>query len=181
MNRFKVEGIVLRRRNSGEADRFVTLFSKEQGKISLKASGVRKISSRRSAHIELLNSVIITVHKGNGIGVITEAQTLEPFQNIKSNLRKVGFAYHLCELVDGLCAEGQEHPQIYDLLYESLSKLDKAESSSGLISDFEKNLLHLLGYLPHNQLHQTLDTSSYIEQLLERKLKSRGLLPRFLQ
>ncbi|HSW98129.1 MAG TPA: DNA repair protein RecO [Candidatus Saccharimonadales bacterium] len=181
MKRFKLEGIVIRRRNSGEADRFVTLFAKDYGKINLKASGVRKISSRRSAHIELLNSVEVTIHKGNGIGIITEAQTIEAFENIKTNLRKVGFSYHMCELIDGLCAEGQEHDQIYELLYQSLTKLDKAQSSSDLLSEFERNLLHLLGYLPQNHEQQTFNTSSYIEQLLERKLKSKGLIPRFLQ
>ena len=60
MRSFKTEGIVIKRRNFNEADRIITVFSKRNGKINIKASGVRKITSRRSPHLELLNYSIFS-------------------------------------------------------------------------------------------------------------------------
>jgi DNA repair protein RecO (recombination protein O) len=45
------EGIILKRRNLGETDRILTVFSRQYGKIKILAKGVRKINSRRSGHI----------------------------------------------------------------------------------------------------------------------------------
>ncbi|PIZ97846.1 MAG: DNA repair protein RecO, partial [Candidatus Levybacteria bacterium CG_4_10_14_0_2_um_filter_35_8] len=55
MNSYKTEGIVIKRRNLGEADKILTIFTKRYGKIQVKAPGIRKINSRRSPHVELLN------------------------------------------------------------------------------------------------------------------------------
>ena len=62
MRTYKIEGIVLRRRNLGEADRILTVLSRESGKISIKAPGVRRIPSRRSSHVELLNHSKFTLY-----------------------------------------------------------------------------------------------------------------------
>jgi len=107
MRNLKVDGIILKRKNVGEADRILTVFTKQFGKLSIKAAGVRKIASRRASHIELLNLVQMGLYKGQGMHVLTEAVSTESFSSIKADLTKVGFAYHICELVDGLCPEGQ--------------------------------------------------------------------------
>jgi len=54
MKSYKTEGIIIKRKNFGEADRILTIFTKNKGKISIVAKGVRKINSRRAPHIELL-------------------------------------------------------------------------------------------------------------------------------
>ena len=51
MKTFVAEGIVLKRRNVGEADRILTVFTRTNGKMIIKAVGVRKIASKRSSHI----------------------------------------------------------------------------------------------------------------------------------
>src|SRR5579883_1179536 len=115
MKTFVVEGVVLKRRNVGEADRILTIFTRTHGKLTVKAVGVRKIASKRSSHIELLNRVSIGLYKGKGMPVVTEATAIESFPQIKEDLTKIGFAYHLCELVDGLCPEGQENSTVFAL------------------------------------------------------------------
>src|SRR5579859_8022976 len=107
MRQLIAEGIVLKRRNIGEADRILTVLTRSFGKMSIKAIGVRKITSKRSSHIEPLNHVILSLYKGKAMPVLTEITTKESFSDIKQDLQKIGFAYHLCELVDGLCPEGQ--------------------------------------------------------------------------
>src|SRR3989344_7960232 len=107
MRTFKTEGFIIKRRNFGEADRILTIFSKHYGKIQAKAPGARKITSKRSPHIELLNLSVFTLYKSSRstMSIVTEASTLKTFSSIKRNLKKIGFSFYICELINNLCAE----------------------------------------------------------------------------
>ena len=179
MRNLLVEGIILKRRNVGEADRILTVFTRQQGKITIKAGGVRKIPSKRAPHIEVLNLTSLSLYKGRGLPVLTEAVALENFSQIKGNLTKVGFAYHICELVDGLCPENQESEAIFILLKDILHKLSIEEEIASIIHDFEIKLLNILGYFPISQNTTNLNTAFLIENILERKLKSRQIISNF--
>ena len=178
MRSYKTEGIVIKRRNFGEADRIVTVFTKKNGKINIKAAGVRRINSRRSSHIELLNLSIFGLYQGRGMPFLTEAQNLENFSNIKEDLAKVGFAYHICELIDGLCAENQENEEIFYLLQKTLRILSGECDPVSEIHGFEIELLTKLGFYKHSNL-KNFNTEAFIEQILERKLKSKQMIPAF--
>jgi len=176
MNTYVVEGIVLKRRNIGEADRILTILTKQQGKMQVKAIGVRKISSKRASHIEPLNHVSMSLYKGKGMPILTEVATKESFATLKENLQTIGFAYHLCELVDGLCPEGQENIQVFDLLRSVLSDICHTTHLAERIHEFEVALLTTLGYWSSQSAE--LNTSYVIESILERKLKTARMLPK---
>lgn len=181
MRNTTVDAIILKRRNVGEADRILTVFSRQLGKMSVKAVGVRKIASKRASHIELLNVARLGVYKGQGMHVLTEAVSVESFGAIKEDLSKVGFAYHICELVDGLCPELQENEAIFTLLLEMLTKLSQQEDIMPIIHEFEIELLTLLGYYSHGTHDLTGSKASYfIESILERRLKSRQILQKLM-
>jgi DNA repair protein RecO (recombination protein O) len=175
---FTTEGIIIKRRNFGEADRFLTVLTKRHGKISVKAVGVRRIISRRSAHVELLNHATLTLHKGKAVPILTEAVTLSSFPAIKEDLTKIGFAYHLCELIDGLCPENQELSDVFDLFCSALGQLEKEEEIAPVIYDFEIQLLTSLGFYPRDK-NLGMDTTQLIEDILERRLRTRSLLSHF--
>jgi DNA repair protein RecO (recombination protein O) len=177
----KIEGIVLKRKNIGEADRLLTVFTKENGKLQLKATGVRKITSRRSAHIEPLNHVIFMLHKGKATPVLTEVETLYNYDGIKKDLKKIGLAYHILEIVDGLCAEGQENDHIFNLIKTILGQIEQGGNVMQHMYDFEMDLLHHLGFYPKGEESKNFNPSYYIENLLERKLKTRPMLHKFYQ
>lgn len=180
MRNFKTEGIIIRRRNSGEADRIITLFTKNNGKIQVKATGVRRIASRRSSHIELLNYSVVTLYKGYSLPILTEAQTICDYGGIKENLKLIGIAYHLCELVDSLCAENQENTRIFFLLYNTFHALSDGNELKQVVHSFEKNILSELGFFSNTTFARTADTHAAIEHILERKLKTTDLLPHFI-
>lgn len=195
MRQFKSEGIVIKRKNYGEADRIITLFTKSQGKIQVKASGVRKITSRRSPHVELLNYSSITVYKGRAFPILIEAQVNEDFSGIKTDLTKVGLAYHICELVDGLCPENQEQEAVFVLLLNTLRQLNSlyvlptatgyfnpenglsdGDNTAVIIHEFEVELLSMLGYWHGTpELSLKLNTNDFIENIIERRLKSKRI------
>ena len=181
MRTYKVEGIVLKRRNLGEADRILTILSKELGKITVKAPGVRRIPSRRSSHVELLNLSQFTLYSGSKtfLPIVTEAQTFEDFSSIKSDLRKIGLALYICELINGLCADNQENRGVFIHLKTVLLELSKTSDTQSLIRKFEKNLLAELGFWSEAKLLEAQDSQVVMERLLERKLKTLRIMPVF--
>ncbi len=180
MKHLRTEGIIIKRRNIGEADRLLTVFTKTDGKIIVKARGIRKIPSRRSAHVELLNLASLSLYKGSKFPVLTEATSLETFADIKNDLNKVGFAYHICELIDGLCPENQENRAVFSLLHNVLVRLEKEEEIAEVIHGFEVELLTVLGYWGTGDMEQVqTNTHYFIESILERRLKSRRIFGKF--
>lgn len=180
MRSYKTEGIIIKRRNSGEADRILTVFTKKQGKILVKAIGVRRITSRRSSHTELLNFAELTLYKGKQLPILTEISTINNFSQIKIDLHKVGLAYHLCELIDGLCPDYQENGAVFNLLSKTLTELQTVDINPQFITSFEKQLLFHLGFYSQEHVDRSINTIADIEGILERKLKTRYLFPHFL-
>lgn len=180
MRSFKTEGIVIRRKNFREADRIVTIFTKNKGKIKVKASGVRKITSRRSPHIELLNYSIFNLHQtgSNALGgmpILTEVESLENYSILKKDLKRMGVAFYFCELIDSLCAENQENEEIFNLLHSALQTISKHEDLDLVSYRFELKLLKLLGFSNEAQVLEKEDMQNYIESILERKLKTKQI------
>lgn len=145
MQGFKTEGIVLRRRNFGEADRILTIFSLHKGKISVMAKGVRKITSRRAGNIELLNRVQMYLHQGKTFLILTEASSLDTYAKIKADLALSTYAYHIIELLDKLTAENQVDPVLYKYIIEVLARLNDTPRQI-YIRAFEVKILSHLGF-----------------------------------
>lgn len=186
MRTYKVDGIVLKRRNIGEADRILTVFSKNGGKISVKAPGVRRIPSRRSSHIELLNFSQLTIYSSSKsfLPIVTEAQTLDDFSSIKNDLSKIGYAYYICELINGLCPDNQENRNVFFRLHLTLSELAKALGEADIakiVRNFEIELLSDLGFWSEAKLLDVQGSRMVMERLLERKLKAIRIMPLFAQ
>lgn len=177
MRTFRAEGIIIKRNNTGETDRILTFFSKNYGKIQVRAPGVRKITSRRSPHIELLNLSLLNLYRSSrsSLSIVTEAQTLEDFSDVKKSLEKIGVAFYICELINSFCPENQENKNIFFLLKNTLLSLDSSFNISYIIDNFEKELLELLGFMPKSFLLK--NRQIFIENILEKKLKTKRILP----
>lgn len=176
MRNFRTEGIIIRRRNFQDADRIITVLTPNHGKIAVRASGIRRIPSRRSAHVELLNHSILGLYNSHKFPVLTEAQTIDSFSQIKGDFHKVGLAYHLCELVDGLCPENQENRQVFTLVKNTLTRISIVEDASKIVHEFQMELLSVLGYWNRQEfLAKEMDMDRFVETILERKLKSKSI------
>lgn len=160
---FKTEGIILKRRDFGEADRILTVFTPDKGKISVLAKGVRRITSKRAGNVELLNRVIIYLHQARGLPILTEAESLDTFPKLKMDLTLSTYAYHIIELVDKLTAENQENRKLYTELVEVLKRLGKKPRQI-LVRAFEAKILANLGFISfHEGLLKSLEASSWDE------------------
>lgn len=169
-----IEGIVLKRRNYGEGDRIVTLFTKEYGKLHAVARGIRKITSRRGPHLEVFVRLTAVIHTGKSMDSIAEVAPLAIFEGIRCNLAKVSVAYYLTELVDRLLAEKQEHRDVYALFAATLETLAVADERMvyKVSMQFTRTLLEMLGFLSEDRHLKGSELASFIESITERKMKS---------
>ncbi len=174
MRSYKTHGIIIKRKDFGECDKILTVITRNQGKIKIIAKGVRKINSRRAPHVELLNHALLTVHEGK-LPILTEAEAIQHFSPLKSDLRRAGFAFYICELVDGLLAEHQESRSTFDLVEKVLKRLETDENPKMLIKNFEQEILVNLGFWPRQQI-MIQDSDAFIESIIERKIKTKRIL-----
>lgn len=145
---FRAEAIVLRHINYGEADRILTLYTRDQGKMRVIAKGVRKIKSRKAGHLEPFNRITLQIARGHDLNIVTQAETLQAYPTIHNSLESIGYASILVELVDKLTFEAEENLAIFQLLTDGLNRLDQGEDPFLTILYFEIHYLEALGYKP---------------------------------
>ncbi|MEA3355365.1 MAG: DNA repair protein RecO, partial [Patescibacteria group bacterium] len=115
------------------------------------------------------------VAKTKGLGIITEAETIDNFPNLRKNLNRVRIAYLLAELIDRMTAEWQEQEEVFELLFKSFNILNSKTATKDFILNFEIKLLKLLGFgLPNPPLtRQRLET--HISTIIDKPLNSKKL------
>ena len=158
------EGLILKRANFGEADRVLTVLTDRYGKISVNARGVRKITSRRAGNVELLNRVKMHLFKGKSYTLI-EAESIETFPTLKSNLTLSTTAFHIIERVDRFVPISQTNRLLYNLTISVLQMLEKNPRQI-FVRAFEVKLLGLLGFWSVNAISELSEkTRSLLERL----------------
>jgi DNA repair protein RecO (recombination protein O) len=147
---FRVEAVVLRHADWGEADRILTLYTRERGKVRAIAKGARKIRSRKAGHLEPFTRVTLQLAKGRDLLIVTQADTLDAYLALGADLVRTGYASYLVELLDRFTYEDEsENQAIFRLLTESLSRIAGETDPWLAMRFYEVRLLDLLGFRPH--------------------------------
>src|SRR3972149_254097 len=113
---YSSEAIVLARRNWGEADRILVIYSKSFGKKRLLAKGVRRPKSRKRGHIEVFSNLKFSASRGKGLDLMTEAEIIENFSIIRKDLKKVAVAYFLMETVGRITHDEEKNERLFELM-----------------------------------------------------------------
>jgi DNA repair protein RecO (recombination protein O) len=145
---YRTEAIVLRRTDFGEADRLLTVFTPDRGKLRLVAKGARKPTSRKSGHVELFSLGQFLVAVGRELDIVTQAETLEPYLPLREELMRTTYAYYVAELADAFTAERDENGPLFDLLKDAFGWLCTADDLALAARYYELHLLGLAGYQP---------------------------------
>jgi len=148
MATYKTKGIIIKRSDFGEADKLITIFTDSEGKLKLKAKGIRWIFSKNKGHLELFTYSDLIIANGKEIDTLASAYTIESFKNIKNDLKKTATAYYFAEVCDKLTLEKEKNAKIFELLLECLRYLDKDGIKPLLRYYFELRLLSYLGFRP---------------------------------
>jgi DNA repair protein RecO (recombination protein O) len=145
----RVEAVILSHRDWGETDRFLGLFTRELGKVHAIAKGARKPQSRKAGHIEPLMRTQLQLARGRDLFIVTQAENIEAYEQLRTDLTLLGYAAYCIELIDRFTYEEGENRPLYDLIINSLQRLSTQPDPMFTVRYFEIRLLDLLGYRPH--------------------------------
>lgn len=142
---------MLRTQDLGEADRIVTLYSRNHGKIRAVAKGVRKTSSRFGARVEPFQRVDAQFHRGKTLDTISQAVTITPYAaKIAADFDKYSVAAAMAEVIDRLTNEGFDPTaQHYLMFVGGLHALSEGQQPPPLILDaFVLRSIAMAGWAP---------------------------------
>ena len=145
------EAIVLRTRKLAEADRIITLLTRQHGVVRAVAKGVRRTSSRFGSRLEPFTHVDLQLVEGRNLDTITQAVTKAPFgEAISSDYDRYTAASVMLETAERLVAEEREPSvQQYHLLIGGLRAMAAGEHRPSDVMDaFILRSLAVAGYAP---------------------------------
>lgn len=150
MSYVKTKGIIIKEVNVGEADKIITIFTREKGKISALAKGVRRPRNKIVAGSQLLCYSDFMLFKGKDMFTVNSCDIIEPFYDIRNDITKLTYAAHIIDLINDAIQENQPAAKVLQLFLNTLYMLTKTEKSPELILRiFEIRFLSALGYAPY--------------------------------
>lgn len=149
MPTYRDEAVVLRTHKLGEADRIVTMLSRQHGKIRAVAKGVRRTGSRFGARLEPFMVVDVQCYVGRSLDIVQQAETLGPYGgDIVGDYASYTAATAMAETADRL-TDHEAGLQHYLLLVGALRSLSRQEHPAGLTLDsYLLRALSIAGWAP---------------------------------
>lgn len=144
---YKAEAIVIRRINLGEADRLVTLFCRDQGKVTVAAKGARKPKSRFAGRLELFSHVRTLLAVGRTLDVVSQVEVVDAFAPLRTDLDRLGHAAFIVELADRATADREPAPEIFKTLRMALELVQTTDPETVALWFAGQILVHS-GYTP---------------------------------
>ncbi len=170
MPTYSCSAIVLKRLDFGEADRILTLYTKHRGKIKAIAKSVRKPTSRKGGNLELFNYCRLSIAEGKSLDIITEAEAIDTFLDIRNDIETVGRAFCVAELLDRLTPERDPNPDLFKLTLTVYRDLSPAN-----LRKYARQIIKILGFW-RDDLDNVTTLQDYIESIIERPLNSPDFL-----
>ena len=127
MEIFKINGIILKKKEYGENNLLVTIFSKEIGKILAMSFGVTKSKKRSLAVYNPMNIVEFTISKRNNFYSIKEANITKVFKNILSDIEKLEISLYILDCIDKIYDESVENERFFLKLTDILSYINETD------------------------------------------------------
>ena len=148
MNLEEVTGIIVNETNYGETSKILNVITKEKGLISVMAKGCKNLKSPlRSVSSKLTYGTFIIYYKENKISTLKEVSVLDNFKNLKKDITSISYAAYMLELSEGVIKQNND-PRIFDLLIQSLKKIDEDFDPLVIMNILELKYLEFLGVMP---------------------------------
>lgn len=152
MNKYNTTCIILKSLQYRDADKIYTLYSKDKGKITAIAHGVRKITSKRAGILDTLNYVNLSITENNNFHTINEAKLLNSFADLKKSLTGATYGFYINKLLLHSIEDDQESQVIFEALIDTLKVLN---SLYKINKDIQQYVIALICRLELIILNQT--------------------------
>ncbi len=140
-----VSGIVLRSRDYKEADQLLTVYTRELGKITVQARGVKKTASKLRGGILLFSHTSLVLTAGKAFPIVTGAATESAFPSLRSDFVRMSYASYAAELIDQVIAESQPDEDVFLLTLQTMYLLEHIDPWLA-VRHLEVRLLEAQGY-----------------------------------
>jgi DNA repair protein RecO (recombination protein O) len=147
----KARALVLRTTDWSETSRIATLWTRELGRVRVLAKGGRRLKSNFDSALDLLTvcSIVFLRKSSGGLDLLTEAQVVERFARLRTDLSALYAGYYIAELLSDWTEDYDPHPPLFDEALETLRTLGAPGVANGpRLARFELVLLSELGYRP---------------------------------
>lgn len=143
------QGLVLRVSDYSDHDAVLTLLTKEHGRLSVKARGLRRKNSPLTAPCQLLAFGEFTLFEYKGMYSVNEAHSVELFQSLRRDLQKLSLGTYFAQVAEVLSQEDMPGGELLSLVLNSLYALSKLDEPLDKIKAvFELRAACLAGYEP---------------------------------
>ena len=144
-----IQAIVLRVTDYNDRDALLTVLSRNHGKLTIKARGLRRKNSPLTAPCQLLAFGEFTLFEYRGQYTINEAHSIELFTALRRDLTKLSLGTYFAQAAEVISQEDLPNPELQSLLLNSLFALSKLNLPEPLVkSVFELRAACLAGYTP---------------------------------
>ncbi len=147
----EVQGIVTREVKYGDNSRIITILTKDFGKVSVLAGGVRSNKSGLLSATQLFSYASFTLFKGRekSLYKINGAELITPFSAIRDSLEKMAYASYFCDIANYIVQEESPDEEMVSLLLNTLYVLSEDKLNYEQIKGtFEFRILSVFGMLP---------------------------------
>jgi DNA repair protein RecO (recombination protein O) len=145
---YQLNGLVLRSRVSAEADKLVTLYTYEWGKITAVVPGAKKIKAKFSAASEPIteSEFMIYAKHQSARPKVTSVKMTESYMALRKSWINFSIASYCAEVCDQLTPFNAENPRKYELLRRTWLLLGEAQNPWRIYTAFVLRFLKLSGY-----------------------------------
>lgn len=146
----KISALVISRRNTGDADRLVTFFTREHGLLRVMAKGVRVIPSRRGGHLEPFTRVAAIINVLAGRYYLGPVETTDYFSSLHNDHDALLRASLTARIVLGLFGEDMAQAEIFNLLLSGWRTMPDLAPVKRCLLEVSNSLqiIRLAGVLP---------------------------------
>ena len=167
---FKSQAIVIASKPYSEADKIITLFTKDYGKITTLAKGVKRLKSKKRASLENFSYINFSASQTKGMPILTETEVVNTFSSWKNDIKKVSVAYYLSEVIQKTTQEEEPHRELFILMLFTLKSLENSSNLREVRYSFSKKLLENLGFWPEGK--KMLNPDYVLEDVIEKRLST---------
>lgn len=148
---FNTEALVIGSMRYQEADRIITLYTRDRGRLGAVARGVRRTKSKVGGRLEPYSLVQVALHCGRGLYTVCGVETLRTFQGVRDELFRMEEGARLLGAVRHLFPAEEPNPSAFNLLARGVARLAEASdaaAAAAIVLAVRLKLLALLGYAP---------------------------------
>lgn len=167
---FKTEAVVLKKKDLLNRDVLISLFTQDLGRLTVFAKGVKKITSRRSPHLQTGNLINVLVSHKNDHYYLQETELVSGFSELKSQENKVKALYLMLFVIEKLLPENQKEIKTYNLIKNFLIDLTKLTNPKLITVKYLNNIVIQLGYLDKEV--DFVELRSLMEEIIGEKIPS---------